>query len=260
MSKILDNFKDTQYSDVYQPFEEMIDLPDEEFDRFYPTFKKDLEKLLASPEMENVIMNAVKTTPNIDVQKEKEALDTFIQEIENDKDLSDNKKEMLKLIFGTTLARGFDYVENPREKINVKVVKMYDDVQIPSYAHPEDAGADIYSYDDVVIEGGETKLIHTGLKFGIPAGYEIQIRPRSGNSLKTKIRIANAPGTADSQYVGELGIIVDNIGSDPIHIEKGFKIAQILIKPVPMMIFEETDELASTARGEGGFGSTDSKS
>lgn len=260
MSKILDNFKDTQYSDVYQPFEEMIDLPDEEFDRFYPTFKKDLEKLLASPEMENVIMNAVKTTPNIDVQKEKEALDIFIQEIENDKDLSDNKKEMLKLIFGTTLARGFDYVENPREKISVKVVKMYDDVQIPSYAHPEDAGADIYSYDDVVIEGGETKLIHTGLKFGIPAGYEIQIRPRSGNSLKTKIRIANAPGTADSQYVGELGIIVDNIGSDPIHIEKGFKIAQILIKPVPMMIFEETDELASTARGEGGFGSTDNKS
>ena len=260
MDKILNSFKNTQYADVYQPFEEMIDLPDEEFDKFYPTFKKDLEKLLASPEMENVIMNAVKTTPNIDVQKEKEALDAFLKEIEADDDLSANKKEMLKLIFGTTLSRGFDYVENPREKINVKVVKMYDDVQIPSYAHPEDAGADIYSYDDVVIEGGETKLIHTGLKFGIPAGYEIQIRPRSGNSLKTKIRIANTPATIDSSFTGEVGIIVDNIGSEPIHIEKGFKIAQILIKPVPMMIFEETDELASTARGEDGFGSTDNKS
>ena len=97
MSKILDNFKDTQYSDVYQPFEEMIDLPDEEFDRFYPTFKKDLEKLLASPEMENVIMNAVKTTPNIDVQKEKDITETtdmdYMVESTSQLEQEENKNE-----------------------------------------------------------------------------------------------------------------------------------------------------------------------
>lgn len=242
---------------LLEPFEELMNQPDDIFDRKYPSFREEIVKLLNSPEAKKIVTDSIKNTPAIDVQRERDAAAAMLKEIEDDNTLSDNKKDLLKLIFGSCFDVGFDYMENPRDRIEVKVVKMYEDAIVPSYAHSSDAGADICSYVDINIAPGETKLVSTGIKLGIPSGYEVQVRPRSGNSLKTKIRIANAPGTIDSGYIGELGVIIDNIGTETLHIEKGMKIAQALIAPTPMMIFEEVESLESTDRGEGGYGSTD---
>lgn len=140
-------------------------------------------------------------------------------------------------------------------QIRIKVNKLNESAQIPVYAHKGDSGFDLASTESVTIVPGETKLISTGLSFGIPEGYEMQVRPRSGMSFKTKFRVANSPGTIDSNYVGEVKIIAENIGHRPIFIEKGDRIAQGVICPVYEAIFV-VEELEDTNRGSNGFGSS----
>ena len=95
--------------------------------------------------------------------------------------------------------------------MNLKIKRLSKDIEIPAYARVGDAGMDVRAAEDVLIAPGETKVVPTGICVEIPKGYEIQVRPRSGISLKTKLRVANAPGTIDSGYRGEIGVIVDNI-------------------------------------------------
>lgn len=140
-------------------------------------------------------------------------------------------------------------------KIRIKVSKVNDSANIPKYAHKGDSGFDLSSIEQVTISPGETKLISTGLSFQIPEGYEMQIRPRSGMSAKTKLRICNSPGTVDSNFRGEVKIIAENIGHRPIFIEKGDRIAQGVICPVYEAVFVEED-LEDTERGTNGFGSS----
>lgn len=151
----------------------------------------------------------------------------------------------------------------------VNFKRLHADAVIPKYQTEGAAGFDFHAVEDVEIYPGETALVKTGLAFEIPAGFEIQVRPRSGNSLKTRIRIANSPGTIDSDYRGEVGIIVDNLtkGSMPVlrglekagvvEIKKGDRIAQGVLVPVFTAFFvEKEEELNETQRGSGGFGST----
>jgi dUTP pyrophosphatase len=142
-------------------------------------------------------------------------------------------------------------------QLRIKVKKTDESASIPKYAHKGDSGFDLASTETVTISPGETKLISTGLSFGIPVGYEMQIRPRSGMSAKTKFRVANAPGTIDSNYTGEVKIIAENIGHRAIFIEKGDRIAQGVICPVYEAVFVEQD-LEDTNRGNNGFGSSGS--
>ena len=107
-----------------------------------------------------------------------------------------------------------------------------------------------------MIASGEYDKVPTGIRIAMPFDMEAQVRPRSGMSHKTKLRIANAPGTIDSDYRGEVGIIIDNIGNLSIKIEKGQKIAQLILAEVPMAKFVEVDSLDETERGNNGFGST----
>lgn len=167
--------------------------------------------------------------------------------------------------------------------MKVKVKKLNEDAQLPKYATGGSAGFDLVAIEDVTIPYGQTGLVKTGLSFEIPEGYEMQVRPRSGNSLKTKLRVANSPGTIDSDYRGEVGIIVDNttspdtvehntfggvgegfgrggggiriLGKD-IEIKKGDRVAQGVIAPVVQAKFQLVKELSDTKRGGGGFGST----
>jgi len=181
-------------------------------------------------------------------------------------------------------------------RVNVKIKRLNENAVIPKYVHEYDSGFDLVACDDIIIEPGETKLIPTGLAFELPPGYEIQIRPRSGITLKTKLRVQF--GTIDSQYRGEVGVICDNIspieydieriekrhnlfipydyriltigediyeadGSYPLNtyiIRKGDRIGQAVIKPVEQAFFVEVDELSETTRGRGGFGSSGVKS
>lgn len=142
------------------------------------------------------------------------------------------------------------------ERVRVKVKKIHPNAVIPQYKTSGSAGFDLYTIEDVEIQPGETKQIRTGLIFEIPEGYEIQIRPRSGMSLKTPLRISNAPGTIDSDYRGEVMIIAENTSIVPFSVEKGTRIAQGVLQKVPQAEFIEVEKVSETERGEGGFGST----
>jgi dUTP pyrophosphatase len=138
----------------------------------------------------------------------------------------------------------------------IKVQKLHPDAVIPSFAHSGDSGADLYSIDTTTILGGCTKLIHTGIAVKIPLGFEGQIRPRSGNALKFGYTVLNTPGTIDSNYRGEIGVLIFNSGRDYVQIKKGDRIAQLVIQELPSIFFEEVEELDDSNRGQDGFGST----
>lgn len=140
--------------------------------------------------------------------------------------------------------------------IKVKIKKIKENAIIPKYAHKDDAGMDLYSAEDYTLKPGERILVSTGIKIAVPKGYEAQIRPKSGLALNHGISIVNTPGTIDSPYRGEVGIITINHGKKDFKIEKGKKIAQMIFNKVEDAEFEEVEELENTTRGEGGFGST----
>ncbi len=135
-------------------------------------------------------------------------------------------------------------------------MQKVEDVQIPSYAHPGDAGMDLYSAESLVLKPGERKVVSTGIKMAIPEGYEAQIRPKSGLAAKHGISVVNTPGTIDAGYRGIVGVILINHGSEDFAVEKNMKIAQMIINKVEIADIEEVEELDNTSRGEGGFGST----
>jgi dUTP pyrophosphatase len=128
---------------------------------------------------------------------------------------------------------------------------------VPRYAHgpDEDAGMDLHSVESVTLGPGETKLVPTGLAIELPAGYEAQIRPRSGLALKYSITLPNSPATIDPGYRGEIRVILQNLGREPFQISPGERIAQMVIARYEAVEWEE-GELADSARGEGGFGSS----
>ncbi|MBR3222039.1 MAG: dUTP diphosphatase [Kiritimatiellae bacterium] len=127
---------------------------------------------------------------------------------------------------------------------------------LPAYAHPSDAGMDLCSVEDVVINSGGRALVHTGLVVNLPPFTEAQVRPRSGLALKHGVTVLNAPGTIDSGYRGEIGVILANFGDTDFAVNKGDRIAQLVIAPVTQPTVVETDEIDDTDRGSGGFGST----
>jgi dUTP pyrophosphatase len=141
--------------------------------------------------------------------------------------------------------------------MNIKIKKTRDDIETPRYQTEGSAGFDLASSIDKLILPGQTVLIPTGLFFEIPKGYELQIRPRSGVSLNTKIRISNAPGTVDSDFRGEVSIILENTGNKPLSINNGQRIAQGVLSEYARADFEIVDNLEETERSSNGFGSTD---
>jgi dUTP pyrophosphatase len=141
-----------------------------------------------------------------------------------------------------------------RQVVFVKILKA--GAEQRSYANPSDAGADLRSAGDYRINPGESKLIKTGIAIELPFGYEAQVRPRSGLAYKNQVTVLNTPGTIDEGYRGEVGVILINHGKDTFLIDKGDRIAQLVVKPVEQVRFIIKDELSDTSRGEGGFGST----
>ncbi|PRR86634.1 dUTP diphosphatase [Clostridium luticellarii] len=136
------------------------------------------------------------------------------------------------------------------------VKKINTDAKIPFYAHSGDAGLDLFSVEEVPIRPMERKLVSTGIKIQLPKNTEAQVRPRSGLALKYGITLLNSPGTVDEGYRGEIKVLMINFGEKTFLVEKGMKIAQMVIKPVEQVCVEETDKLDDTERGWMGFGST----
>ena len=132
---------------------------------------------------------------------------------------------------------------------------------MPHYGTKESAGADLRACIDasVTLAPGERKLISTGLRMAIPAGYEGQVRPRSGLAVKKGLTLLNTPGTIDADYRGDVMVLLINLGLEDVVIERGERIAQLIIAPVIRACFQFTDSLEDTHRGSGGFGSTGAK-
>ena len=138
----------------------------------------------------------------------------------------------------------------------LKIQKLTDDAIVPQYAHLDDSGMDLFAVESAVIPVGGRKLIKTGISIQLLPATEAQVRPRSGLALKHGISVTNAPGTVDEGYRGEIGVILENRGEMPFGIEKGMKIAQLVIAPVLRPQIEVVKDLSTTQRGSGGFGST----
>jgi dUTP pyrophosphatase len=140
--------------------------------------------------------------------------------------------------------------------IEVKRLTNGEGLPLPAYASDGAAGLDIVAAEDLTLEPGARHAVATGIALAIPAGYEVQVRPRSGLALKHGITCLNTPGTIDSDYRGEVKVILANLGSEAFEVRRGERIAQLVPAPVLRAAFREVEALAPTERGAGGFGST----
>lgn len=188
-------------------------------------------------------------------------------------DFSETKRDFMKQFFSICYNAIIDSFDVDRRAIQIPIEICNPEAKIPTYAHKGDAGMDVYSTIDVTIAPGETKLIPLGFKVAIPEGYELQVRPRSGFSLKTHLRVANAPGTIDSGYRDEVGIILHNCAptiqdfgdgraetclyGPSYTISKGDRIAQLVLQAVPTALFIKTSDISKIGEDRnGGWGST----
>ena len=143
--------------------------------------------------------------------------------------------------------------------IKILIKRLSKEVSIPKYETSGSSGMDLGSNIDANISPGKIAIIPTGLALSIPKGFEAQIRPRSGLAAKKKISVLNTPGTIDSDYRGEIKVILINLGEEIFQVEKGLRIAQMVFCPIVQAQFREVDDLNETERGKGGFGSTGTK-
>ena len=142
--------------------------------------------------------------------------------------------------------------------IEIKLFRLPhgDGLPLPRYASEDAVGLDVAAAEELVLQPGKRHAVATGFAIEIPRGYEVQVRPRSGLALKHGITCLNTPGTIDSDYRGEVKVILANLGSEPFEVRRGERIAQLVPAPVLSAIFREVDALSETGRGAGGFGST----
>jgi len=144
----------------------------------------------------------------------------------------------------------------PEIAIRLKRLPHGEGLLLPSYASEHAAGLDVVAAESLTLAPGQRHAVATGFAIAVPHGYEVQVRPRSGLALKHGIGVLNTPGTIDSDYRGEVKVILANLGSDPFEVVRGERIAQLVPAPVQRARFDEVRDLDETPRGAGGFGST----
>ena len=254
----------------------ILNLENEEFELISPvlleTFEeemRDLNNKIAFTE--GLKISGVKYEDIIDAYREIEKADFSVF----GENFTQEKKDFL-LKFIAILVNAAEGLN--RKNLIIPVEKVSEDVKLPTYSTEGSAAMDVYSTEEFDLAPGESKIVKTGLKVEVPVGYGLFVLPRSGISAKTKLRVSNAPGCVDSDYRGEVGVILENIEPKIVdlvidedgkatgvlygksyHIEKGERIAQIVILETPTMAFSEVSKVNETARGEGGFGSTGTK-
>lgn len=235
-----------------QAIDYILEMPDDLFRTTYPMMVEELKKSAMSGEFSGGLEEGMDEASRA---KLIEDIDNLEELIAKDKTLSAEKINFLQLILDITK----DQVANIpyRDNVHVNIQLYRENAKIPTYANPTDAGCDVYAAEDVVIDGGKTVIVPTGFKLAIPTGWMVSVRPRSGMSLKTPLRVANAPGTIDSFYRDEVGIIIHNTSSEAITIETGERIAQLVIEKAPMIKFDVVEDI-NMVKGNrgGGYGST----
>ena len=282
------NTKDKLLDESRAAFAELLSQPDEVFDQLAPIILQEVvksfdDKALCQKLVEE--FDAEYINQDIDEVKEKqiEAIKKAFSEY------SENKINFLIRLISISFNIYKREKNNDKQSIAIPI-ELSEGVQLPIYFYDGDSGMDVRAIEDIDIAPGETKLIDTGIKVAIPKGYEIQVRAKSGRSLKTKLRMGNSIGTIDSNYRGSIGIIAENIEpkikdieyetvwnedhaidhlkiksityGSTIHITKGEKIAQLVLCKVEKANFIQVDninDIPSDGRADGGFGSTGDK-
>lgn len=242
--------------EIKKDYNKLLNLPDEKFKVAVAKIRDTFDAVFKDPSYQDTVLSTIRTTGvDEDFGADMSILREYLDRVK-ESDLSQEKKDFIDYFLTNAIMAVTELVEVPRRRIEVEINKLSEDAKLPEYAHLTDAGADIFALEHTYLKPNETKLVKTGIAVAIPVGYEIQIRPRSGLSLKTPLRIANAPGTVDADYRGEVCVIMWNSSNETVEINAGDKIAQMVINEVPMIKWKEVTELSSTERGTGGFGST----
>lgn len=265
----------------FEAFASVLALPDEEFKTLSGIILDELNKSLNNPNDRLLLaqsFNAQGITSDEVIANFKE-LAIQIDSIKDDI-LPQAKRDFVKQIVGLMVNAIAETEGISKRIIQIPIELCHPNAKIPAYAKPGDAGMDIYALEDFEVAPGERKIIKTGLKVAIPRGYELQVRPRSGTSVKTALRVANTPGTIDSGYRDEIGVIIENIepkikdiGYDfddngniiiksilhgsVFNVGKGERFAQLVLNEVPSAAFYPVDSVAQIGENRGGgFGST----
>ena len=256
----------------------MLALPEEHFAVIAPIFLEELAKGMNNINDQMLMIQSMNTL-GLKVENVRDQYEELYTEIDNQMGdiLSHQKRDFLKRILSLTYNAMAEAEGIAKKTILIPIEFCREGAKVPSYAHLTDSGMDIYALEDITIAPGETKLVPTGIKVAIPAGYELQVRPKSGRCLKTKLRVANTPGTIDAGYRDEIGVIIDNIepfiksaqmdengrlynvefGSSHT-IGAGEKFAQLVLCEVPKAAFYEVESVGAIENDgrAGGFGSS----
>ena len=272
---------DLENNETFQQFSVMLNLPDEQFEPLKPVVLDSLERSFNTPEVRLNFARALNSM-ELNLEDLEDFLNGMIMALQDSAlhNLSKTKIDFLTSIIGI-LHNAFTASEGISKRIiKVPIEKCDERAKAPTYANTTDSGMDVYALEDITIAPGETKLIPIGIKVALPRGYELQVRPKSGRSLKSKLRIANTPGTIDAGYRDEIGIIVENI--EPVisdisyeyddegnlkitsidfgsshTIGAGEKFAQLVLAEVPKASWLQVDSVAEIGEDRGGgFGST----
>lgn len=256
----------------------LLALPEEEFAIISPIFLGELERGMRNINDQMIMVQSMNML-GMKAENVREQYEAIYKEIDDQMGdiISKQKRDFLKQMLGMTYNALSEAEGVAKKTLLIPIEYCREGAKMPTYAHLTDSGMDVYALEDITIAPGETKLVPTGLKVAIPAGYELQVRPKSGRCLKTKLRVANTPGTIDAGYRDEIGVIIDNIepfiksaqideagrlydvefGSS-YTIGAGEKFAQLVLCEVPKAAFYEVgsvSEIANDGRA-GGFGST----
>lgn len=277
LSSVMENV--AGQANIMESIASLLALPDEQFIVLAPGILDAFQRSMNNASDKIMMVQALNAS-GAKVENLREAFIVLSDEIDKNNEYSAPKRDFMKQLLNNLLNAVSDTEGVGKKYVQIPFEKCNEGARVPEYAHTSDSGMDVYALDDYTIHPGETKLIPTGIKVAIPHGYELQVRPKSGRALKTKLRIANTPGTIDAGYRDEIGVIVENIespikdiiydfddsgrpiitsilhGSD-FHIGKGEKFAQLVLMEVPKANFyrvEKVSEIGEDRRG--GFGST----
>lgn len=263
-------------------FGALLSMPEEQFEIIAPTVLDSMQRSMNDPNSRIALVASLSNTG----YKGDELSSMFVDicnEIDTQlTDISQQKRDWIKQMMGIVVNAINETEGISKRYIRIPYEKCHEDAKEPAYAHVTDSGMDVYALEDITLAPGEQKIVPIGIKVALPAGYELQVRPKSGLSSKTKLRIANAPGTIDAGYRDEIGIIIENV-EPPIKsiatsfaqspndcipigavefgssytIGKGQKFAQLVLAEVPKATLFEVEKVGEIGEDRGGgWGST----
>ena len=250
-------------------FDGLFEMPDEELQAAMPFVQEELNKAFMGPQIEEQVneyfrqcdlMGYTLQQYSDDIENGREMLFQVLMAVKEKYPDSGVKHELVDMVYSLieTYYSVLALRIANRDDANIGIEFVHPNAKIPTYAHDGDQGADVYAVEDIIIEPRTFgNMVPTGLKMAIPHGWAISIRPRSGMSRNTPLRISNSPATIDQQYRGEVRILFDNFSDNPVEIKAGERIAQFILEKNYRGNYTQVDSVEpNTGRGEGGFGSS----